>query len=50
MDLQTAATVFVHGYDLATADAHLSVIAKQLSVLAPAASPLLIHQPSRFKT
>lgn len=48
MDLQTAATAFVHGYDLATADAHLSVVAQLLSALAPAAPPLLIHRPPRF--
>jgi predicted nucleic acid-binding protein len=45
MDLQTSATVFVQGYDLVTADAHHPVIAKELSVLAPAAPPLLIEAP-----
>jgi len=45
MDLQISATVFVHGYDLLSADTHHPVIAKQLSVLAPAAPPLLIEAP-----
>jgi predicted nucleic acid-binding protein len=48
IDLQTAATAFVHGYDLATADAHHSVIAAELSALAPGAPPLSIHPPPRF--
>ncbi len=48
MDLQTAATVFVHGYDLMTANAHHPLIAAELSSLAPAAPPLLIHPPPRF--
>lgn len=48
MDLQTAATVFVHGYDLMTADAHHPLIAAELSRLAPAAPPLLIKPPPRF--
>jgi predicted nucleic acid-binding protein len=48
MDLQTAATAFVHGYDLATADVHHSLIATELGALAPAAPPLLIHPPPRF--
>jgi predicted nucleic acid-binding protein len=48
MDLQTAATVFVHGYDLATADVHHSLIAAELGALAPAAPPLLIHPPPSF--
>jgi predicted nucleic acid-binding protein len=48
MDLQTAATAFVHGYDLATADGHLPLIAEELTALAPTARPLLIHPPPRF--
>jgi predicted nucleic acid-binding protein len=48
MDLQTSATVFVHGYDLLTADAHHPVIAKELSALAPSAPPLLIEAPPKF--
>lgn len=35
MDLQTAATVFAHGYDLVSADAHHPFIAAQLHALAP---------------
>jgi len=48
MDLQTAATVFMHGYDLATADAHHPLIAARLGALAPAAPPLAVHPPPRF--
>lgn len=48
MDLQTAATVFVHGYDLVTADAHHPLIAAELSRLAPSAPPLLIQAPPTF--
>lgn len=48
MDLQTAATVFVHGYDLATADAHHPLIAAELSALVPTAPPLLIHPPPKL--
>lgn len=48
MDLQTAATVFVHGYDLVTADAHHPLIATQIHALAPAAPPLFIHPPPQF--
>lgn len=48
MDLQTAATAFVHGYDLTTADAHHPLIAAKLNTLAPTASPLLVHAPPRF--
>lgn len=48
MDLQTSATVFVHGYDLLTADAHHPVIAKELRALAPSAPPLLIEAPPKF--
>jgi predicted nucleic acid-binding protein len=48
IDLQTSATVFVHGYDFLTADAHHPVIAKELSALAPTAPPLLIESPPKF--
>jgi predicted nucleic acid-binding protein len=48
MDLQTAATVFVHGYDLVTADAHHAVIAEQIKALAPAAPAPLIQTPPVF--
>jgi len=48
MDLQTAATAFVHGYDLTTADAHHPLIAAQLNTLAPTAPPLLIQAPPQF--
>jgi predicted nucleic acid-binding protein len=48
MDLQTSATVFVHGYDLVSADAHHPVIAKELSVLAPSTPPLRIEAPPKF--
>jgi predicted nucleic acid-binding protein len=48
MDLQCAATVFVHGYDLLSADSHHSVIATALSALAPAAPPLLVEAPPEF--
>ncbi len=46
MDIQTAATVFAHGYDLVSADAHHTAIAAQLGLLAPGAPPLLIRKPS----
>jgi hypothetical protein len=45
MDIQTAATVFAHGYDLLSADAHHQTIAAQLSAVAPQAPPLLIRTP-----
>lgn len=48
MDLQTAATVFVHGYDLVTADAHHAVIAEQIKALAPGAPAPLIQTPPAF--
>jgi hypothetical protein len=48
MDLQTSATVFVHGYDLLSADAHHPLIAKELSALAPSTPPLLIEGPPKF--
>lgn len=48
MDIQTAATVFVHGYDLASADAHHPLIAAQLNTLAPTAAPLLIQAPPQL--
>lgn len=48
LDLQTAATAFVHGYDLSTADAHHALIAAELSALAPRASALVVQSPPRF--
>jgi predicted nucleic acid-binding protein len=48
MDLQTSATVFVHGYDLLSSDAHHPLIAKELSALAPSTPPLLIEGPPKF--
>ena len=48
LDIQTAATVFVHGYDLLSADAHHPLIAKELSALAPTAPALLIEAPPQF--
>lgn len=48
MDLQTAATVFVHGYDLVTADAHHAVIAEHINALAPTTPAPLIQAPPRF--
>jgi predicted nucleic acid-binding protein len=48
MDLQSAATAFVHGYDLASTDAHHPLIAAKLNTLAPTAPPLLIQAPPRF--
>jgi predicted nucleic acid-binding protein len=48
LDLQTAATVFSHGYDLVTADAHHSVIAAQLNEITPSAPTLRIHPPPRL--
>ena len=48
LDIQIAATVFVHGYDLLTTDAHHTVLATQLATLAPAAPTLHIHPPPRF--
>lgn len=48
MDLQISATVFVHGYDLVSTDAHHSLIATTLSALAPTAPALLIEAPPQF--
>ena len=48
MDLQISATVFVHGYDLVSADAHHSLIATALSALALTAPALLIEAPPQF--
>ena len=48
MDLQTAATVFAHGYDLVSADAHHPLIAAQLHALAPDVPALLVHPPPRL--
>jgi predicted nucleic acid-binding protein len=46
MDIHTAATVFAHGYDLLSADAHHRTIAAQLGAIAPQAPPLLIRAPA----
>jgi len=48
IDLHTAATVFVHGYDLATADEHHTFISSALKELAPNAPPLEIRAPPAF--
>jgi predicted nucleic acid-binding protein len=48
LDIQIAATVFAHGYDLLTADIHHSIIATQLAALAPTAPALRIHMPPQF--
>ncbi len=50
LDIQIAATVFTHGYDLLTADAHHSIIAAQLATLAPTAPALRIHPPPRIRS
>jgi predicted nucleic acid-binding protein len=48
LDIQTAATAFVHGYDLLSGDAHHGHIAERLAVLAPGAPALRITPPPRF--
>ena len=48
LDIQIAATVFAHGYNLLTADAHHAIIATHLATLAPTAPALRIHPPPRF--
>jgi predicted nucleic acid-binding protein len=48
LDIQTAATAFVHGYDLVSGDAHHGHIAERLAVLAPAAPALRVVVPPRF--
>ena len=48
MDIQIATTVFAHGYDLVSADAHYPVIARHVSALAAAAPELVIHAPPSF--
>jgi predicted nucleic acid-binding protein len=48
LDIQTAATVFAHGYDLVTADAHHSAIAAQLNALAASAPALRIQPPPQL--
>ncbi|MHB1469378.1 MAG: type II toxin-antitoxin system VapC family toxin [Solirubrobacteraceae bacterium] len=45
LDLYTAATAFVHGYDLVSADAHHTGIAARLRELAPGAPPLTVRLP-----
>ena len=44
-DLRTAATVFVNGYDLVSADAHHTAIAARLAAIAPSAPPMKIRAP-----
>jgi len=48
LDLQTAATAFVHGYDLISGDAHHAHIAARLAALAPDAPGLRVTPPPRF--
>lgn len=48
LDIQTAATAFVHGYDLVSGDAHHGHIAERLAVLAPKAPALRVVEPPRF--
>jgi predicted nucleic acid-binding protein len=48
LDIQTAATAFVQGYDLVSADAHHLQIAARLAALAPAAPALRVQTPPRF--
>jgi predicted nucleic acid-binding protein len=48
LDIQIAATVFAHGYDLLTADTHHAIIATRLATLAPTAPALQIHAPPQF--
>ncbi len=48
LDIQTAATAFVQGYDLISADAHHLQIAERLAALAPAAPVLRVQAPPRF--
>ncbi len=48
LDIQTAATAFVHGYDLLSDDAHHRHIAERLAVLAPRAPALRVVAPPRF--
>ena len=48
LDIQIAATVFVHGYDLLTTDAHHTILATELATLAPTTPALLIHPPPQF--
>jgi len=50
LDLQTAATVFAHGYDLVSADAHHATIVTELCTLAPGAPPLQIHPPPQLRS
>jgi len=48
LDIQTAATACVHGYDLVSDDAHHRRIAEQLTVLAPGAPALCVTEAPRF--
>ncbi len=48
LDIQTAATAFVHGYDLVSGDTHHGHIAERLAALAPGAPALRVVVPPRF--
>lgn len=48
LDIQTAATAFVHGYDLVSGDAHHGHIAERLAALAPGAPALRVVAPPPF--
>ena len=48
LDIQTAATAFVHGYDLVSDDRHHERIAERLAALAPSAPALRVVVPPRF--
>ncbi len=48
LDIQIAATAFVHGYELVSGDGHHRHIAERLAVLAPEAHPLRVAAPPRF--
>lgn len=48
LDIQTAATAFVHGYDLVSGDAHHGHIAQRLAALTPEAPALRVTAPPRF--
>lgn len=48
LDIQTAATAFVHGYDLVSGDGHHGHIVERLAVLTPGAPALRVVAPPRF--
>lgn len=48
LDIQTAATAFVHGYDLVSGDGHHGHLAERLAALAPGAPALRVVAPPRF--